>query len=175
MLTWFKLLYQKLMTVIQPEQKQVEEVVVEVRNQLHDTHDEIAKRLQHALVVNNHRAYDIERLEVLCDNVNSYINMLQVVEDSLLGRIDFPKEEFSLRLVKVCNFYRTADGRLTSIPEKRTVLINRMLSVLRVHQTSLTASDPPGWLSYALSRSVTVIVNIDSLSTQLVLPRLGDQ
>ena len=176
MLTWFKQLYQTMLAKLYPEQKIEDDVEVdEVSNQLYDPYEHIIERLHHALAVNNHRAFDIERLEVLCDTVDTYIELLTIVEDSLLGKMDFPKDELSLRLVKVCNFYRSPDGRFGSILEKRSKLINRMLSVLDIHKRSLANATPPGWLSYALSRSITVIVNIDSLSTQLVTPRLGDQ
>lgn len=170
MLTWFKKIYQTAIARLQLEQNSEEEP----SSGLYDRHAVIEERLRHAMVVNNHRASDIERMEVLCDNVDSYIELLRTVEDALQGRCDFPKEDLSLRLVKVCNFYRSSNGRLTSIPGKRSKMISRMQTVLKVHCAALSVPNPPGWLSYALSRSTTVIVNIDSLSTQLVIPRLGD-
>lgn len=173
MLSWFKKLCNGFMSCFNNSPSPAAEPVIEERVSLHDDLDIISARLLHAAVVNNHRAFDIERLEVLCNNIDSYIQLLQDTESALEGTGEFPSKELSLRLVKVCNFYRNDQGQFVNILDKRKLMISHMLRMLKAYRAAQATANPPGWLSHAILRSMTVVVNIDSLSTQLAKPRLG--
>ena len=139
---------------------------------MYDSYTVIYNRLIHATVVNNHRAGDITRLEVIGNNADDYIRILHLATAALLGEIDFPREEFKLQLVKVCNFYRDQDGKLGDLDAKRAELLRAMVEFTVVYFKIQSIVTRPANIEYALFRSLTLMLNIDSLSNQFVQPRL---
>lgn len=150
------------------------EALVAESNQPYDDHQVIIDRLIHAMSVNNHRTSDIDRLEVLCNNIEDFTNLLYEVKDALKGLRDFPKEDLSLRLVKVCNFYRGQHGKFINMAVARGRMLDAMLDVVAEHQRVSAIKNPGGAIAYALLRSTTVMMNIDSLSVRLAEPRKGE-
>lgn len=134
----------------------------------YEDHEYIIHRLEQASVINNHSLTDITRLEVLTDSIDTYTELLRNVNAALKGEADFPKEDLVLRLVKVCNFYKGRHGEFVPLAVSRSKLIGEMIKVLRLHYELSLNNYHPGWLSYALRRSETVIMNIDSLSLQMI-------
>ena len=139
---------------------------------MYDSYAVIYNRIIHATVVNNHRSGDITRLEVIGNNVDDYIQILNTAIAALMGEIDFPKEEIVLQRVKVCNFYRNNEGRLLNIDTKRAELLRLMMEFTVIYfMIHRTITRTPR-VEYALRRSLTVMLNVDSLSNQFVQPRL---
>lgn len=139
---------------------------------MYDSYAVIYNRLIHATLVNNHRSGDITRLEVIGNNVDDYIRILELATAALLGDITFPKEEIGLKLVKVCNFYRDNEGVLRDIETKRAELLRAMMEFTVIYFKIQGIVTRPANVEYALWRSLTVMLNVDSLSNQLVQPRL---
>lgn len=127
------------------------------------------------MLVNTHNYGSTQRLEVLCNSAKEYIALLSEVRLSLKGEVAFPKGDLSLRQVKVCHFYRDAETHaFISIEAQRSKMLKLMAELTKEYHSCLHRSEKPAWLEYALRRGRTVMLNIDTLSSQMVIGEVVD-
>lgn len=175
MLTWLKAVYLFLVDSAQSYLYPEQPVQEENTTALYDDHEIITDRIIHAMAVNNHRLSDTERLEVLFNSYDEYTESMLEVRDALRGLSEFPKKEYSLRRVKICNFYRDRAGDIhASVSYARGKLLDAMLAVVVEHKKLSKVENKSGWMNYVLRRSETVMINIDYLTNEMVKPRLGE-
>lgn len=128
---------------------------------------EASMRLQ-LLTFDERKVYrDIRRIEVLENSIETYTARIKTAILALHEDIGFPKEPLSLRVVKVCNFYRRENGLFLDTKRAHREFIKVASEFILLYELKDLTRPQSGKLQSNLYRSRVIANNIIALSRQL--------